>query len=246
MHRTCGTVAIKDGLLFVADFSGLFHCLDAKTGMPYWTHDMLAAAWGSPLIVDGKVYVGDEDGDICGLRSLEGNGPDRREPHVQFGLQHAGRGQQHAVHRRQGSRVRDRQRREIGVSSVRRSGDSMKRVLDVGQCAADHYSLRRLIEGSFDAEVVQARRCPRGARGTSRRRFRPGAGQSPARCRRQRRAGDHPRHQGRRKPGATPVMLVTNYPEHQEQAVAAGAVPGFGKAALHQPETRERLARILA
>ncbi len=64
MHRTCGTAAIKDGLLFVADFSGLVHCLDAKTGVPYWTHDMLAAAWGSPLIVDGKVYVGDEDGDI--------------------------------------------------------------------------------------------------------------------------------------------------------------------------------------
>ncbi|MGD9722039.1 MAG: PQQ-binding-like beta-propeller repeat protein [Pirellulales bacterium] len=64
MHRTCGTVCIQDGLLFVADFSGLFHCLDAKTGLPHWTHDMLAAAWGSPLIVDGKVYIGDEDGDI--------------------------------------------------------------------------------------------------------------------------------------------------------------------------------------
>ncbi len=65
MHRTCGTVAIKDGLLFVADFSGLFHCLDAKTGVPYWTYDMLAAAWGSPMIVEDKVYIGDEDGDIC-------------------------------------------------------------------------------------------------------------------------------------------------------------------------------------
>ena len=65
MHRTCGTVAIKDGLLFVADFSGLFHCLDVKTGVPYWTHDMLAAAWGSPVIVEDKVYIGDEDGDIC-------------------------------------------------------------------------------------------------------------------------------------------------------------------------------------
>jgi outer membrane protein assembly factor BamB len=64
MHRTCGTVAIKNGLLFVADFSGLFHCLDVKTGIPHWTHDMLAAAWGSPLIVDDKVYIGDEDGDI--------------------------------------------------------------------------------------------------------------------------------------------------------------------------------------
>jgi hypothetical protein len=70
MHRTIGSVAIKDDLLFVADFSGLIHCLDAKklssTGKPkvYWTHDMFAASWGSPLIVDGKVYVGDEDGDI--------------------------------------------------------------------------------------------------------------------------------------------------------------------------------------
>ena len=68
MHRTCGTVAIKDGLLFVADFSGLFHCLDLKTGKPLWTHDMLAASWGSPLIADGKVYIGDEDGDISVFR----------------------------------------------------------------------------------------------------------------------------------------------------------------------------------
>lgn len=64
MHRTCGTVAIHDDLLFVADFSGLFHCLDLKTGKPHWTYDMLAACWGSPLIADNKVYIGDEDGDI--------------------------------------------------------------------------------------------------------------------------------------------------------------------------------------
>ena len=25
---------------------------------------MLAASWGSPLIADGKVYIGDEDGDV--------------------------------------------------------------------------------------------------------------------------------------------------------------------------------------
>ena len=25
---------------------------------------MLAASWASPLIVDGKVYIGDEDGDV--------------------------------------------------------------------------------------------------------------------------------------------------------------------------------------
>jgi outer membrane protein assembly factor BamB len=64
MHRSCGTVAIKGGLLFIADFSGLFHCLDVKTGKPHWTYDMLAASWGTPLIVDGNVYIGDEDGDV--------------------------------------------------------------------------------------------------------------------------------------------------------------------------------------
>jgi outer membrane protein assembly factor BamB len=65
MHRTCGTVAIKDDILYIPDFSGLVHCLNAKTGEQYWTYDMFAASWGSPVIVDGKVYMGDEDGDIC-------------------------------------------------------------------------------------------------------------------------------------------------------------------------------------
>ncbi len=64
MHRTCGTAAIKDDFLFIADFSGLVHCLDAKTGKCHWTHDMQTACWSSPLIVDGKVYLGNEDGDI--------------------------------------------------------------------------------------------------------------------------------------------------------------------------------------
>ena len=64
MHRSCGTVAIKDDLLYVADFSGLFHCLDAQTGKPHWTYDMFAASWSSPLIAGDKVYIGDEDGDV--------------------------------------------------------------------------------------------------------------------------------------------------------------------------------------
>ncbi len=68
MHRSCGTVAIKDNLLFIADFSGLFHCLDATTGEVQWTYDLLSAAWGSPLIADGKVYIGDEDGELAVFR----------------------------------------------------------------------------------------------------------------------------------------------------------------------------------
>jgi outer membrane protein assembly factor BamB len=52
----------------VADFSGLIHCLDARTGKLNWSYDMLAQAWGSPLIVEDKVYIGDEDGQIAIFR----------------------------------------------------------------------------------------------------------------------------------------------------------------------------------
>ncbi len=65
MNRSCGTVAIKDDILFIADFSGIFHCLDAMTGKVHWTYDMFGCAWGSPLIVDGKVMIGDEDGEVA-------------------------------------------------------------------------------------------------------------------------------------------------------------------------------------
>ena len=64
-RRSIGTVAIKNNLLYISDFSGLFHCLDAKSGKVHFTYDMLAAAWGSPLIVEDHVYIGDEDGDVA-------------------------------------------------------------------------------------------------------------------------------------------------------------------------------------
>lgn len=68
MHRTISSVAIDKGLLMVPDFSGLVHCLNAKTGQVFWTHDLLAACWTTPLIVDGKVYVGDEEGKVTIFR----------------------------------------------------------------------------------------------------------------------------------------------------------------------------------
>ncbi len=69
IRRSISTCAIADGLLYYPDFSGFLHCLDAKTGQVYWVHDMLAAVWGSPLVADGKVYLGDEDGDIAILQA---------------------------------------------------------------------------------------------------------------------------------------------------------------------------------
>ena len=66
IHRSISTVSIDptSDLLFVGDFSGFVHCLDANTGQLYWTYDMKAHMWGSTLVADGKVYLGDEDGDF--------------------------------------------------------------------------------------------------------------------------------------------------------------------------------------
>src|SRR6185295_7085437 len=54
-HRSLSIPVIKDDILYIADFSGLFHCLNAKTGKFYWNYDLLAACWGSALLVDGHV-----------------------------------------------------------------------------------------------------------------------------------------------------------------------------------------------
>lgn len=69
IRRTISTAAVSDGLVYIADFSGFLHCLDAGTGKEYWSYDMLAAVWGSPLVADGKVYLGDEDGDVVVLQA---------------------------------------------------------------------------------------------------------------------------------------------------------------------------------
>jgi outer membrane protein assembly factor BamB len=68
IRRSISTGALADGILYYADFSGFLHALDAKTGKQIWKHDMLAAVWASPLVVDGKVYLGDEDGDIVVIK----------------------------------------------------------------------------------------------------------------------------------------------------------------------------------
>jgi outer membrane protein assembly factor BamB len=54
----CTTPAISEGMVFVGDCGKTFHCVDAGTGKPYWTHKTRGEIWASALVADGKVYVG--------------------------------------------------------------------------------------------------------------------------------------------------------------------------------------------
>lgn len=63
--RTIASPVIKNDLLFIPDIDGFLHCLNAKTGKRHWHADLLAAGWATPLIVNDKVYVADEDGEVA-------------------------------------------------------------------------------------------------------------------------------------------------------------------------------------
>ena len=73
--RTISTVAVHDGLLYVADVDGFFYCLDAKTGKKYWEHDLKDATWCSPYYVDGRVLIGTDGGDLV----LFAHGKEKKE-----------------------------------------------------------------------------------------------------------------------------------------------------------------------
>jgi len=63
------TVAIADGLVYAAGFDGRLHCLDAETGKVYWVYEAGRPIWGSPLVADGKVYLGTGANALCILRA---------------------------------------------------------------------------------------------------------------------------------------------------------------------------------
>lgn len=117
-----------------------------------------------------------------------------------------------------------------------------KRVLDIGNCSPDHASITHMIESSFGAQVDKADgfddALPQIQQNdydlvlVNRLLDRDGS------------SGLEVLKQVHEQTGG-PVMLITNFPEHQETAVAAGAVPGFGKNSIGQPDTIQLLATYL-
>jgi response regulator RpfG family c-di-GMP phosphodiesterase len=120
-----------------------------------------------------------------------------------------------------------------------------KCVIDVGNCGPDHAAIRRLIEGNFDAQVAAADDLKSALAVLDK---------SPADLVLVNRKLDLDYSDGMAiirhlksddRWSSIPVMLITNYPEYQAEAVAAGALPGFGKQELRTSETLEKLGKIL-
>ncbi|MHC4398463.1 MAG: response regulator [Planctomycetota bacterium] len=120
-----------------------------------------------------------------------------------------------------------------------------KKVLGVGNCSHDHGNIEKLILANFNAEVVaaslreEALELLRGGRFDLVLVNRRLAADSSKGVELIERMKADP------ELAPTPVMLLSNYPEAQEAAVAAGAEPGFGKAELDRSQTFEKLARFL-
>ena len=67
VRHTMSTPAVHDGLVFIADCAGNLHCVDAQTGRGCWRHELNGVVWASPLVADGKVYIGTRRGQFAVL-----------------------------------------------------------------------------------------------------------------------------------------------------------------------------------
>lgn len=121
----------------------------------------------------------------------------------------------------------------------------MKFVLDVGNCSRDHASIKRLIETKFSATVVQADVADDTLDQLRSRAFdlvlinrKLDSDYSDGMEIIKILKADENLH-------SVPVMLVTNYVEHQDLAVANGALRGFGKLELGTLETEGKLRAVL-
>src|SRR5688572_21763004 len=105
----------------------------------------------------------------------------------------------------------------------------MKRVLDVGNCAPDFSAIKRYLTSRFDCEVLQAEKTDDALAALRKQRVDLVTVNRKLDC--DYSDGIEVIRQIKADPEFKdiPVMLITNYPEHQEAAIAMGAVQGFGK-----------------
>lgn len=121
-----------------------------------------------------------------------------------------------------------------------------KTVLDVGQCNPDHSSISGLLTQNFDVAVERAHSHDQAI--TMAKDLQPALilinrlydanGDEGMETLKALKADD--------ATAGIPVMIISNYADAQQAAVAAGAVQGFGKSALSAPETLGLLRECLS
>jgi outer membrane protein assembly factor BamB len=67
--RSISTPSIEGDLLYQAEYNGNISAIDVKTGQLVWMHPTNSRIWSSTLVADGKVYCGNEDGEIVILKA---------------------------------------------------------------------------------------------------------------------------------------------------------------------------------
>lgn len=67
--RSISTPSVVGDLIYQAEYKGDIHCIDAKTGKQVWVHSTNSRIWSSTLVADGKVYCGNEDGELVILKA---------------------------------------------------------------------------------------------------------------------------------------------------------------------------------
>ena len=122
----------------------------------------------------------------------------------------------------------------------------MKKVLlDCGNCGRDFHAIRQMVHACFNVSVIQSH----GAEDTLRilRSREVDLVTVNRKLDRDYSDGLDVVRQIKADPttAAVPVMLVSNYEEHQQRAVEAGCVRGFGKLALQDASTRQVLGPYL-
>lgn len=108
-----------------------------------------------------------------------------------------------------------------------------KRVLSIGNCGYDHGNLSSALGKHFDVELISAESVKEAMAAVARDQFDlivvnrlfDSTGESGIDLIRK-----------FKETIKTPMMLISNFPEYQQQAMEAGAVPGFGKKEVGKPE----------